>query len=103
MNPDADEFACNLLDYPSIPAMVAHQQPDSLDQRLDIAAGLKLALLDFQATDFCQTKRLAEVRSSIAKAHGIDIDPGFPCKQPSKSPTPPPFPLTDDRGVWVWF
>ena len=93
MSEDAEEFSCNLLECPSIPAMVAHQQADSLDQCLDIISGLRLALLDFQATDFCQTKRLADVRSSIAKACGNDIDPGFPCKL---TPTPPPSPLTDN-------
>ena len=47
MNSDADEFTCNLLDCPSIPGMTSHQEPHSLDQRLDIVSGLQLALLDF--------------------------------------------------------
>ena len=89
MKSDSDEFPCNLLSYPSIPMMVGYQQTASPYQTLDVVTSFKLALLDFRVGDFCQTKKLTDVRASIAKNLGIDIDPSFPC---AMSPTLPSTP-----------
>jgi len=77
MHDDSDEFGCNLLNYPSIPPMMSYQTPDQLDQTFNVACGLRLALMDF---DLCQTKKLADLRTSIAKECGINIEANKPFK-----------------------
>lgn len=78
MDEDAEDFGCNLLTYPSIPSVMNYQQPDQLDQTFDVTSGLRLALLDF---DTCQTKKMADVRSSMAKECHIEMEENKPCKK----------------------